>query len=121
MKTKVFDNLLLKVLSVAAAVILWLVVVNIDDAVGSRPIRNVKVSMVNMEALTSQGQMCRIEEGTDVVDLTVYARRSVLNNLKSSDFVVTADMQKDLQYGSMVKIEVSYVGDATIERVEQNR
>ena len=57
MKTKVFDNLLLKVLSVAAAVILWLVVVNIDDAVGSRPIRNVKVSMVNMEALTSQGRM----------------------------------------------------------------
>ncbi len=121
MKTKIFDNLLLKILSVAVAVLLWLVVVNIDDAVGSRLIRNVKVSMSNMEALTSQGQMCRIEEGTDVVDLTVYARRSVLNNLSSSDFVVTADVQKDLQYGSMVKIEVSYVGDATIERVEQNR
>ncbi len=121
MKTKVLDNLLLKILSVVAAVVLWLIVVNIDDAVGSRPIRNVKVSMVNMETLTSQGQMCRIEEGTDVVDLTVYARRSVLSNLKSSDFVVTADMQKDLQYGSMVKIEVNYVGDSTIERVEQNR
>ncbi len=121
MKTKVFDNLLLKILSVIAAVVLWLIVVNIDDAVGSRPIRNVKVSMVNMEALTSQGQMCRIEEGTDLVDLTVYARRSVLTNLKASDFVVTADMQKDLQYGSMVKIEVSYVGDASIERVEQSR
>lgn len=121
MKTKMFDNLLLKILSVIAAVVLWLVVVNIDDAVDSRPIRNVKVSMVNMEALTSQGQMCRIEEGTDVVDLVVYARRSVLNNLKSSDFVVTADMQKDLQFGSMVKIEVTYVGDASIERVEQSR
>lgn len=121
MKTKLFNNLLLKLLSVVGAVVLWLVVVNIDDAVGSRPLRNMKVNMVNMEAITSQGQMCRIEEGTDVVDLTVYARRSVLNNLKASDFVVTADMQKDLQYGSMVKIEVEYVGDATIERVEQNR
>lgn len=121
MKTKLFNNLLLKLLSVVGAVVLWLVVVNIDDAVGSRPLRNIKVNMVNMEAITSQGQMCRIEEGTDVVDLTVYARRSVLNGLKASDFVVTADMQKDLQYGSMVKIEVEYVGDATIERVEQNR
>lgn len=121
MKTKLFNNLLLKLLSVIGAVVLWLVVVNIDDAVGSRPLRNVKVNMVNMEAITSQGQMCRIEEGTDVVDLTVYARRSVLNKLKASDFVVTADMQKDLQYGSMVKIEVEYVGDSTIERVDQNR
>lgn len=121
MKTKLFDNLLLKILSVIAAVLLWLIVVNIDDAVDSRLIRNVKVTMVNMEALTSQGQMCRVADGTDVVDLTVYARRSVLSKLKASDFVVTADIQKDLQYGSMVKIEVSYVGDATIEMVEQNR
>ncbi len=121
MKTKLFDNLLLKILSVVAAILLWLIVVNIDDAVNSRVIRNVKVSMVNMEVLTSQGQMCRVAEGTDVVDLTVYARRSVLQNLKASDFVVTADMQKDLQFGSMVKIEVAYTGDSTIERVEQSR
>ncbi len=121
MRTRLFNNFLLKILSVIAAVVLWLIVVNIDDAVGSRPLRNIKVDMVNMEAITSQGQMCRIEEGTNVVDLTVYARRSVLNNLKASDFVVTADIQKDLQYGSMVKIEVKYIGDATIERVEQNR
>ena len=106
MKTKLFDNLLLKILSVIAAVFLWLIVVNIDDAVDNRQIRNVKVNMVNMEVLTSQGQMCRVEDGTDTVDLTVYARRSVLNRLKASDFVVTADVQKDLQFGSMVKIEV---------------
>ncbi len=121
MKTKLFDNLLLKILSVIAAVFLWLIVVNIDDAVDNRQIRNVKVNMVNMEVLTSQGQMCRVEDGTDTVDLTVYARRSVLNRLKASDFVVTADVQKDLQFGSMVKIEVAYVGDSSIERVEQNR
>ena len=121
MKTKLFNNLLLKILSVVGAIVLWLVVVNIDDAVDSRPLRNIKVNMVNMDAITSQGQMCRIEEGTDVVDLTVYARRSVLNSLKASDFVVTADMQKDLQFGSMVRIEVEYIGDSTIERVAQNR
>ena len=52
MKTKLFDNLLLKILSVIAAVFLWLIVVNIDDAVDNRQIRNVKVNMVNMEVLT---------------------------------------------------------------------
>ena len=46
MKTKLFDNLLLKILSVVAAILLWLIVVNIDDAVDNRQIRNVKVNMV---------------------------------------------------------------------------
>lgn len=121
MKTKIFNNLLLKILSVVAAVLLWLMVVNIDDAIDSKPFRNVKVNMINTDILMTQGQMCRIEEGTDTVDLTVYARRSVLKDLKASDFIVTADMQKDLRYGSMVKIEVEYTGNATIDRIEQNR
>lgn len=121
MKTKIFNNLLLKILSVVAAILLWLMVVNIDDAIDSKPFRNVKVNMINTDILTTQGQMCRIEEGTDTVDLTVYARRSVLKDLKASDFIVTADMQKDLRYGSMVKIEVEYTGNATIDRIEQSR
>ena len=76
MKTKIFNNLLLKILSVIAAVLLWLVVVNIDDAVTSKPFKNIKVNMINMDVLTEQGQMCRVEEGTDTVDIVVYARRS---------------------------------------------
>ncbi len=121
MKTKLFDNLWLKVLSVAAAIILWLVVVNIDDAITYRRFTNIKVTTTNMEAITSQGQTVRVEEGTDTVNLTVYARRSVLDKLKSSDFVATADMQKDLSYDSMVKIEVTYTGNYTIDRIEQDR
>lgn len=121
MKARIFDNLLLKILSVVGAVLLWLVVVNINDAVRSTDFRNIKVNIVNTDILTAQDQMYRIEEGTDTVDLKVYARRSVLNNLKSSDFEVTADMQKDLRYDSMVKIEVNYTGNATIDRIEQSR
>lgn len=110
MKTKLVNNLLLKILSVLAAILLWLIVVNIDDAVTSKQIRNVKVSMLNTNVLTEQGQMCRVEDGTDVVDLTVYARRSVLDKLKASDFSATADLKKDLRYDSMVKIDVAYTG-----------
>ena len=46
MKTKIFNNLLLKILSVIAAVLLWLVVVNIDDAVTSKPFKNIKVNII---------------------------------------------------------------------------
>lgn len=121
MKTKLFNNLLLKILSVVAAVLLWLIVVNIDDAVGSKTFRNIKVDIQGAAVLATQGQMYLVEEGTDTVDLVVYARRSVLNDLKISDFVVTADIQKDLIYGNMVKIEVEYTGNSSIERIEQSR
>lgn len=121
MKTRLFNNLWLKILSVFAAMLLWLVVVNINDAVTSKPFRNIKVNTINMEALTSQGQTVRVDEDTDTVDIVVYARRTVLDKLRASDFVATADMQKDLRYGGMVKIEVSYTGNHVIDRIEQNR
>ena len=51
MRTRLFNNFLLKILSVIAAVVLWLIVVNIDDAVGSRPLRNIKVDMVDRKSV----------------------------------------------------------------------
>jgi len=120
MKTKLFNNLLLKVLSVVAAILLWLVVVNINDAVISKPFKNIKVNTINMDAITSQGQTVRVDENTDSVDIVVYARRSVLDKLRASDFVATADMQKDLRF-DLVKIEVAYTGDYNIDRIEKSR
>lgn len=125
MKTKLFNNLLLKILSVAAAVLLWLVVVNIDDAVDSKSFKNIKVNVINMDVLTSQGQMCQIVPGTDTVTLTVYARGSILTRMKESDFSVTADVQKDLLFDGMVnglvKIDVTYNGNEKYDRIEQSR
>lgn len=121
MKTKLFNNLWLKLLSVVVAVLLWLVVVNIDDAIDSKSFNNIKVNTINMEALTSQGQTVRVDEETDSVNIVVYARRTVLKELKASDFVATADMQKNLKFGSMVSIDVVYTGDYNIERIEQSR
>ena len=110
MKAKIFDNLLFKILALLMAVLLWVVVVNIDDAVSYKKISGVKVNLINTDVLTSQDQTIRVEEGTDIVNLTVYARSSVLKSLKAEDFSATADVKKDLLYDNMVKIGVSYVG-----------
>ena len=126
MKTKLLNNLLLKLLSVAAAMVLWLIVVNIDDPITDVSFRNIKVDIVNADILADQGQVYRVVEGTDTVDLTVYARTSVAGRLQASDFRATADVQKDLRYDSMVSISVSYVGgnartEDAIERIDQSR
>ncbi|MCD8248288.1 MAG: hypothetical protein LUC60_00210 [Lachnospiraceae bacterium] len=121
MKKRVLNNLSWKILSVVAAIICWIVVVNIDDTIESKTIRNVSVTLINTDALTSQDQTYMIEEGTDKVNITVYARRTELAKVKESDFTVTADVEKDLRYDSMVKIEVTYTGSATIDSVSQSR
>ena len=124
MKAKIFDNLLFKILAFLMAVLLWVVVINIDDAVSYKKISGVKVSLINTDVLTSQDQTIRVEEGTDTVNLTVYARSSVLKNLKAEDFSATADVKKDLLYDNMVKIGVSYVGSlpsSSIQKIEQDR
>ncbi|MCD8098591.1 MAG: hypothetical protein LUE31_11350 [Lachnospiraceae bacterium] len=121
MKKRVLNNLSWKMLSVVAAIICWIVVVNIDDTIESKTIRNVSVTLINTDALTSQDQTYMIEEGTDKVNITVYARRTELAKVKEFDFTVTADVEKDLRYDSMVKIEVTYMGSATIDSVSQSR
>ncbi len=105
MKLKLTDNLFLKVLSVILAMVLWLVVVNISDAEDSERY-TMEVELINTDVITGNGKVFRVEEGTNIVRLTVRARQSVLNELKPTDFKLTADMQKDLKYDSLVGITV---------------
>lgn len=105
MKAKLTDNLFLKILSVIVAIVLWLFVVNISDA--EKTIKFSKeVSLLNTEVITDNGKVFRVEEGTNIVRLTVRARKSVMRDLKETDFILTADMEKDLKFNSLVGINV---------------
>ena len=105
MKFKVTDNLFLKVLSVFLAVVLWLIIVNINDAQGTIQYTR-EVTLLNTDVITENGKVFRVEEGTNIVKITIKARKSVLRELKPSDFILTADMEKNLKYDSMVGISV---------------
>lgn len=105
MKLKLTDNLFLKVLSVLTAIILWLVVVIISDAEGTETFTR-EVTLKNTDVVTENGKVFWVEDGTNFVKVTVRTRRSILEDLKESDFVLTADMEKDLKYDSLVGIRV---------------
>ncbi len=105
MKLKITDNLFLKMLSVIIAIILWIVVVIISDAESTDSFM-IEVALKNTDVVTENGKVFWVEDGSNVVKLTVHARRSVLEDLKSSDFVLTADMEKDLRYDSLIGINI---------------
>jgi YbbR domain-containing protein len=105
MKINLENNLFLKLISMVSAVVLWVVVVSISDAEVTETFTK-EVTLLNTEAITESGNVFRIEEGSNIVKLKVEARKSVMQNLDESDFVLTADMEKNLKYGKMVVIDV---------------
>ena len=105
MKLKLTDNLFLKVLSVVIAVLIWIVVMNINDAEKTKPFQ-LDVKLINTEVITGNGKVFRVVDNSDTVILKVRARKSILDELKGNDFILTADMQKNLKYDRMVGITV---------------
>ena len=96
MKLKLTDNLFLKILSVGIAVLIWLVVMNINDAEKTK-VFSKSVKLINTDVITENGKVFRVVEGTDYVNVRVRTRKSVIDELSADDFIVTADMQKDTE------------------------
>ncbi len=107
MKKMLTNNLGLKLLSVIGAIMLWLIVMNIDDPYTYRDFSPIQVTMLNENVVTDQGKVYKIEDGSDVISIRVWGKKSVLRELDITDFTATADMQKNIKYNDLVGIEVT--------------
>lgn len=74
MKKGLMNNWGLKILSFLLAVMLWLIVVNIDDPVTTQTFNNIPVAVTNAEVLAATNQTYQIEDGTQNVSVTVRQR-----------------------------------------------
>ena len=106
MKKKIMNNLDLKILAVLFSIILWLIVVNIDDPVKSVQFSGVEVQIMNGEELVEQGKVYEVLDGTNVVTVTVTGRRSILEDIAKENITAVADM-KDLTSMDTLSIEVA--------------
>ncbi len=109
MKKRLTNNLGLKIFAVLAAVLVWLIVVNVDDPLTTRTYNQIPVSVVNAEILASEQMTYQIVDGTQEISVDVEARRSVLDQIVPSDITATADM-KELTLQTQIPIEVSISG-----------
>lgn len=90
---KITNNFGLKLLATLFAVVLWIVVVNIDDPVISDKFTT-SVIAENTDYLTNQDKYFEVLDGKNTVTFSASAERSVLSEMSSSDFSATADMEK---------------------------
>jgi hypothetical protein len=75
------------------AVIVWWVVMNIDDPLVKKTINGVSVELRNDDDLIDKGYIYEVESG-NVIAITVWAPESVAKELKSSDFIAYADLSQ---------------------------
>ena len=98
-------NLGYKILAVVLAVILWLVIVNIDDP-EKTAVYTVEVTIEHPNYLKNHNQLYTVQSGTDQLSFTVTGSRSVIDKLSEDDFEVTADLQ-DIDDQGRVYIQLS--------------
>ena len=107
MKEKITHNLGLKLLALLFSVVLWFVIVNISDPVDYVTFTDIPVTIRNADSVTDEGKVFTVQDGTDTVNVRVYAQRSVLESFSASDITVIADME-DLTFMNTVTYKVSF-------------
>ena len=123
MKNKLTRNISLKIMSVVTAVLVWMIVVNVDN-----PIRTVSYTIQNVELLNQtyidqKVPLPDTDQGTFRVYIT--AERKTLSRISASDIRAVADLQQALSFDEdpvMVPITVSCdgVSPGNIEVVPNN-
>ncbi len=105
MKRLLIDNIGLKLTAVLFAVILWLIVVNVNNPVRTDQY-TVPVTLQNTETVTDAGMIYEVLDDTDTVTVTVSAPRLVLQEMEASDLTVVADFNNITQMNT-VPLQVS--------------
>ena len=96
-KRKITDNIPLKIMSVAVAVVVWLIVVNIDNPVGTNYYTLNNVELINKEYVESSdtiGKMCMPEQNQDSIRVAITTTKKIRDRIKVSDISAVADLQQ---------------------------
>lgn len=105
-KYKLTNNMGLKIIAFIFAAFLWLIVVNLDNPVGTKTFSDIPVTVVNDDIITSAGDVYQVV-GEQTVSVVVYATREVRQELEAEDIIATADIKEMDTVTGLVPIKVS--------------
>lgn len=107
MKKRILNHFGLKVISLVMAIVVWIIVANVDDYKTTKQISGIEIEFVNGKAITEKNKVYEVPEGT-TIDIVVKGRRSVVEKLTSEDFKAVADLSK-MSVTNAVSVDVSAI------------
>ena len=107
MKNRILDHFGLKVLSLIIAIVIWIIVANVDDYTTTKQISGIQIEFTNGDAITDKNKVYEVPDGT-TIDIVVKGRRSIVEKLTNEDFKAVADLSK-MSVTNAVAVNVSAV------------
>lgn len=110
MKSKFFDHFGMKVLSLVIAVLVWIVVANVDDYMTTKQITGIEIEFINGDVITKRNKVYEVTEGS-TIDIVVKGPRKTVQGLSNLDFKAVADLSK-MSVTNAVMVDVRPVDSA---------
>ncbi len=111
MNNRIFDHIGLKLLSLIMAIVVWVVVANVDDYKTTKRITGIEIEFINGETITDNNMVYEVPEGT-AIDIVVKGRRKLVEKLTNQDFRAVADLSK-MSVTNAVTVTVSAINSST--------
>lgn len=92
-KNKITDNLFLRILAVVVAILVWVIVVNVSDPIIESTYTGIQVEILNADLINQQDQTYQVINGSNIITVTVMAKRSINDLLSRENIRATADME----------------------------
>ena len=104
------NNIGFKILAIAFAFILWLVVYNLNDPVKTKTFTTT-VTVTGRDSVVDKGLWPTIKDSEKTISFSVSGKRSYLNELDDSDFYANVDLaniivDKDDTNKASVKVDI---------------
>ncbi len=115
MKKKLTNNLLLKILSAVAAVIVWIVVINIDNPTETFTISGIPIEVLNEQSITENDLTYEFPEDK-TVSVQVTARRTDRRKISADDFKATVDLSQIYGATGSVAVNITIVDNKALIR-----
>lgn len=126
MRERLTHNFGLKLLSLALAILLWLVVLSIEDPVYTREISDISVTEINGDQITEAGKAYSYASGS-TVSVKIRGKTSIVGSLSRTDFLAVADLSTlsitgavmvDVSCPQYPGLEITPIGSSTVLQVE---
>ena len=115
---RITENFGLKILAVVFAIVMWLIVVNVEDPQKTK-VFTVPVEIENADYLQKMDKTYEVINNTDRISFTVTGKRSVLHEMSESDFRAVANMENINE--SLTTVPITITASRYASQIEINK
>lgn len=115
MKERLLNNIGIKIFSAVAAVVLWVLIANVEEYKVTKTISDIPINVENEDSITELDKVYELD-GDGHVSIIIKGPRSLVEGLKTEDFTAVADLSK-LSLTNAVEIQIKPANGLPMDQI----